>query len=732
MQLLFILFSLSLSYHRLYNKSIYNVVIYNIQDGCKHCATIENNNLTFRECSTTYLISQRFDIVFRKDSFNYHKIISKLTSLDLTEVLGISNFELILANGRHGFFITSSLNSSCLTNNQLVSMPYIIENTLLFRECKSFSSNKENIIFYFSENQILPYTYYAVKVNLVTSSNEPISDSLLQEIVQYYPNLKLIATSNNLSFDNINLPIKISNDFRLQISESSYRFSYVLCNKSIINEGKFEFITNLEYSTPFYNRQRCEKNQNPNFSLVVTKLRKITFKFKSIFDDLFIDSIKLIHPQDIIFNNITDQRVFTYSLINVVKEFTLDLSFGNYNVDILLIEDSLLDIKKSSSLTFSIDECSVGKIVFFSIIEKSKLVTFKLNDFSDDLIFYDTSIIMNIVTFKNLSNMKDYNYSKSINNNNEFSYLLKYGEYQVSIQFNSSFYTLKTTSILINNDNEIIFLKISKNIVPLTYKFKLIKNNIEMNIVNSIFLPVSFIDKNTAVQTNSSANDTINNTFSAVLQPKEYVVYVKFKNIEEILVNTSVIISELNMVIIQLNCKERIKSVITSASFTGSFVNLKNLGTFGCPDGYGITYISFVTGISLKIKCAELPNYNYSLSQNQSSNQITNDGSSPCTLYFDRHHLDCGTKGILKNFKFIETTVKDQWNKNMVRFDFECYSFNQNLVVTINEGAKKSFSCSLSALAGFNSVEGSYIQKYNLRNIDNTFWAIRTTNALFK
>lgn len=83
MTILIFVFSLNIAFsaYMLDKRSIQDVVIYNMQNNCRSCATVSdintNYDIYFTECKTEYYVNQRFDIEFNKFSFFHHNIKSK-------------------------------------------------------------------------------------------------------------------------------------------------------------------------------------------------------------------------------------------------------------------------------------------------------------------------------------------------------------------------------------------------------------------------------------------------------------------------------------------------------------------------------------------------------------------------------------------------------------------------------------------------------------------------------
>lgn len=387
------------SYHWMYERSKYNSVIYNLNKDCRTCATLnENHNLIFTECSVTYLSSQRFDIIFQKYSPYYHTIKTTNYPYQLTSPNLMTNFQLVVANGRRGYFIISEEMSLCLTNKIDVPFPYVANKSEFFKPCKKLSKNQEEIIFYISDLEILPKTTYLYRLSLEESSlntNNLISQTDLNELSSNFNQVKISLSSNTELLTSLELILE--QEKLMNISESSY---YLITNinslvSNNINYGCF-FRTKISdasnnIKTPFYNRERCVLNSVYHSRITLIKFNRYKIRFKNVTRNEMLDSSIFETNSNIVFTYAKNGEVYTYKFTSIINSFNIDLSFGNYTTFYSLKANHIIDISASSTLAFNVDNCNLENEIFVNLKEISTSVKFSMINYKSNEV-YDTSI----------------------------------------------------------------------------------------------------------------------------------------------------------------------------------------------------------------------------------------------------------------------------------------------------------------------------------------------------
>lgn len=585
------------AYHSMYQKSSLNTVIYNLKSGCKSCATINSEkNLIFTECSVTYLSSQRFDILFEKYTNNFHSITSRDGLFQLSFQNLSKNFELVIANGRRGFFIVSEENSNCLTNNIDNPFPYSLNNSNIFRSCKRMSKNDEDIIFYFQNNLELPKTQYLANIDFLESNkndNVLISQEFLDEMSSNMSQISISLSSNTESYSNLKL--KPNQEIILNISESDYIFNTNI--DSLVNQNYgCTFIINLNYkfnkiTTPFYNRERCSPNVSLRLKVAILKMNTYIIKFKNQTRNIILDSSIFEPSSSITFTNSTNDIIYSYEINQLVDQIAMNLSFGKYTSSFNLAKNLIYDTNFNNN-EFTVDNCNSNNIIFINVKEIAVLVNFEMKD-DKTLINYDTSILSSSIIMIN----QDLNIEFELNNlQSEFSLMLNKGNYIINFPFNENYENLTTSFSITDNDiNEPSITKIImiKALCKVTFNLK----------INETFLSTEILELNSMITIRKFSNSeiisyVINNIvseFSLYLGMDSYVVeslniktdynYYSFEN-QEIFQVSSIKDEIINIVIQLFKSPVKIYFILyPNTSFNSSVFEMNSNILFSCIRG---------------------------------------------------------------------------------------------------------------------------------------------------
>lgn len=473
----------------MYQKSSMDTVIYNIKSGCKSCATINiEQNLIFTECSVTYLISQRFDIIFEKYTNNFHSIVSKNGSYHLLFQNLSNKFELIIANGRRGFFIVSQENSYCLTNNVNNSFPYSLNNSSLFRSCKKISKNDEDIIFYFNSNLILPKTQYLAIINFIESINNE-SVSISQEFSDEF-NSKISGVSINLlsnSESYSNLPLKPYQEMNISISESDYIFTTNI--DSLVSQNyNCSYITKISETynkirTPYYNRERCFPNQVLQVKVALLKINTYIIKFKNETRNSVLDSSIFVPSSLITFTNGTNDLVYSYQFNQTINEIVMKFSFGMYSASFLLEKNPIYNTN-INNIQFNVDNCNSNNIIYIKVNENAVLVNLEMKDIKTQ-INYNTSILSSSIIMINQDLNKEFVFT---NQQTEFSLILNAGNHLVYFPMNNNYENLTNNFTITYDDlnQQSIFKILSiKALCKVTFKLTVNGNILSTEILET-------------------------------------------------------------------------------------------------------------------------------------------------------------------------------------------------------------------------------------------------------
>lgn len=712
-------------YKELSNKK--DILIVNYIQGCRFCKTLINyvNQIySFIECNLQYDIRQRFSISRGKKSKIFSYVIANQASkLNLLRTATNQEIEFFITqNSNNSNIIISSSENLCLTNPISVNtIPYEISPALnnfnlMFYPCDFNSQNQEQE-FYFENN--VEKSCFKGRINLYYANTTTfLSINDINNINSNYPLYRFItyyADTNHLSF----IPSSSSFDIELPGDESTFtlgnNFETIPYNSTyycIYSSFPKNYLTST-FTSPFFNRHRCQLNSTFNMEYYIEMLNKVEFKFINVTLGNYLNSSFLAINSDVIFTNNTNNKVYRYNLSNSsFPSFIANLSFGNYSTTITIRNNPNYE-SDFQGLTFIVNNCNFSTYDI-PFREKINNVTIAIINEADSNVLSTSYFNPNTnIIFTRQTNNQQYIYNVGAGNLSSFVIALHHGIYNISSTTVFD-WTSVTSSINVVDYNSIAFnIVLREKTAQVTFSF--IVSNYNNTSTNTCVFKL-----NTLLTLSLPNSRSVSRTITACTSTIVFTLYFGTWTITDFTLsdsaldsmymnsNHSFIINSTNNVSFNISFGKLDNKVLHYIIPIGDG-NARNLNLYDCGDYYFISYLHILkrhsNSLNLYLICKEMK-----------TNNIFNiigpyqyDGEF---FYIDRHNINCGANNAIQGFG--------------VQFDgFDHIRFSYNCIqISLPSGncfqGTHNENLPLGNLSSINGMEiglvVGYLQQFNMKN----------------
>lgn len=423
--------------------SIKDTRIVNRVNECWFCLNLIDygtKTYSFKECSESYIQSERFDVEYSKNK----KIIKNQISnvIDSNYKIGTnSGVDLLIlpANDYDGVFIISGSENVCLTNDLNID-PL----TNLFIPCGDFFTNTENYVMYFDNLPFTQKTFFTGLVSLYKKGTNNLMDYsyIVSNVLANYPDLKFYVSTIGSTDDKLRYSIT-NNPFKINVPISANQYTlYSNYDTFPLNTSYFCIhpssprpIPNDKFYTPYSTGYRCKNvdGVTNNFSIDydIDVLNRTQFYIINSTRGTYIDTSYFTNNSDIIFTHSITNVVYKYNVGTVpVTNFETRLHYGNYSTTVTLKPD--INIDTFEGKTFLIDSCVYTK-VSIPVREKANYVKFTFRNITNNTTISSTYLVNDSnISFYNSTNGQTYTYNVGSIPHSSFNLWLNFGSYTIT------------------------------------------------------------------------------------------------------------------------------------------------------------------------------------------------------------------------------------------------------------------------------------------------------------